>query len=192
MATKYMAALASSIAASMAQGPGNGISKPTYAASNPTQTSYPWMMKHPPVTDAPDSPPGNIATCGAAGRVYLTGAGFGAHTVLAEGAYKCRSRASGNLTVADVEAIFDRKVTPAIKRGGRVGPWMDYNTGLYVSGLSMYTAPFKADNVPYMPIMLNDSHFGELYPAIYVHIPLTQAHPWQRSSAWGRGCPFLL
>ena len=97
--------------------------------------------------------------------------GFGIHTVLAAGAYLSRSKASGNLSVADVEAIFDRKVGPAI-RNNTLDPWMDYNTALYVGDLSDYTTPFKADNIPYMPITLNDT-LGT-YKAIYVHIPLSQ------------------
>jgi hypothetical protein len=78
------------------------------------------------VTDADDSPPGNTVTCGATGRVTLKtaldlgrrgleeggGGGFGIHTVLAAGKDNSRVKASGNMSVADIEAIFDAKWAP--------------------------------------------------------------------------------
>ena len=59
----------------------------------------------------------------------------------------------------DIEAIFNSKVAPAIA-AGKTDPWMDYHLALYVPDLSEYTTPFKADNIPYLPITFNAGQHG--------------------------------
>ena len=146
-------------------------------------------MKYLPVQDADDSCQNNICQCGATGRVALkvSGAvrrleewgpspGFGLHTVLAAGEGNSRARASGNMSVSDVETIFDAKWASALAKGheGTTEPWLDYHTALYVPTLAPYTTAFKADNVEYLPFSFNSSAHPAPTPALYVHIPKTQ------------------
>ena len=146
-------------------------------------------MKYLPVQDADDSCQNNICQCGATGRVALkvSGAvrrleefgpspGFGLHTVLAAGEGNSRARASGNMSVSDVETIFDAKWASALAKGheGTTEPWLDYHTALYVPTLAPYTTAFKGGNVEYLPFSFNSSAHPAPTPALYVHIPKTQ------------------
>ena len=182
------------IGTTTAQAPGRGISKNTWAASDPIHTSYPWLMKYLPVNDADDSCSNNECTCGATGRVALktsssgndddesskvnsgVSPGFGIHTVLSAGYENSRAKASGNLTVAQIEAIFDAKWSTT-----QYNPYHDHHLALYsASGLDSYITAFKADNVGFMP--LNTTSNGITYYSILVHIPKTQVILCRRPS----------
>jgi len=130
------------------QAEGNGIGKSTYAASNTTHT-YAWMMNYFPVHDADDSCRKNKCTCGTQGRVtldtYYPSRIFGIHTVDAWGKDYSRGNASGSLTIADMEAIFDQEIDDF----STFSPFSDYNTGFWSTSLDDYVKNFKADNVPF-------------------------------------------
>jgi len=164
---------------SFAQGPGRGISKSTYSASD-TTVPYNFFMKYLPVECADDSCPDNTCTCGTQGRVALkTGIisdngtlgvspGFGIHTVNAYGKDHSRSKASGALTVADIEAIFDDRIGDF----STFTPWTDYNTGLYTKSLDSYISAFTKDSVPFK--LYSYKYKGTSYYSLLVHVKTTQ------------------
>jgi hypothetical protein len=125
-------------------------------------------------------------TCGATGRVALkisssgsdddessklksgVSPGFGIHTVLSAGYENSRAKASGNLTVAQIEAIVDEQWSTT-----EYNPWHDHHLALYsASGLDSYISAFKADSVGFMT--MNTTSAGTVYYSILVHIPKTQ------------------
>lgn len=142
------------VALVFSQGPGAGISKSTWAATNTTHT-YSWLMKYLPVGDADDSCTNNKCTCGSQGRVHLnTGLanngtfgvsqGFGIHTVWAAGKDDSRADASGSLSVADVEDLFDSKLGDF----STFSVYSDYNLGLWANKLDTYITKWAAADVP--------------------------------------------
>ena len=74
--------------------------------------------------------------------------------MLAAGTNSCRAKASGNLSVAQVEAIVDEKCGDM----QTYSPWFDHHLALFSSsGLNSYTTAFDRDGVKYMAL---NSTFG--------------------------------
>eukprot|EP00493_Phyllostaurus_siculus_P023310 UN23646 len=137
-------------------------------------------MKYLPVECADDSCPDNTCTCGTQGRVALkTGiigkngtlgvsSGFGIHTVNAYGKDHSRAKASGELTVADIEALFDERIGDF----STFTPWSDYNTGLYTKILDSYISAFTSDKVPFK--LYSYKYKSSTYYSLVVHVKTTQ------------------
>jgi catechol 2,3-dioxygenase-like lactoylglutathione lyase family enzyme len=162
-----------------AQAPGRGISKNTVAVSEGRVTQcYEWKMKYLPVEDADDSCQNNKCQCGATARVALktssasgklgVSPGFGIHGVYAAGTGGSRAKASGNLTVEQVEDIFTQQLGDM----SQYSPYMDYRLGLQVSSLDSYAAAFKSGNQKYLPLTWTSG--GKTYYSLIVQNPGTQ------------------
>ena len=128
----------------------SGLFKSTWAASDPVNTTLPALMKYLTVESTLDSCPGQVCACGECGRTQMLPSGtvqFGLHTVAAKGINDCRSTSplSGDLTVADVEAIFDEELGDM----STYSPYMDYNAMLWTPAttLDSYRQAFDADGV---------------------------------------------
>jgi hypothetical protein len=78
------------------------------------------------------------------------------------GAYK---RDSGNLTMQTLEGYF----TQALGGMAKYDPFMELNTGFYVSDLDYYVKAFDTAKVPYFPSTFTES--GQKYTALTVQIP---------------------
>ena len=108
-----MLAAASAALVAQAIHPERGIYKSAYAASDPLGKSRPWLLRYFPVCSANSSCDNGHGSCasGATGRMETNGSTgldpeFGIHTVLAAGRDGARARASGQCSVAEVEAIW--------------------------------------------------------------------------------------
>jgi len=171
---------------SLAQGPGRGISKSTWAVSDRSVVSaYNWMMKYLPVECANDSCANNVCTCGKTARVALKvsssssgnssvgiSPGFGIHAVLSEGANDSRENANGGMAVQDVEDIWDEQLKDMLA-GGSYSAWADYSLALWTNdGISTYSSQFDADKVAYTVGSWKWS--GATYYSLIVKIPQTQ------------------
>ena len=110
-----------------------GVFKSTWAASAPTTTTLPSMLRTLPVTRTSDSPANDTCACGATGRAQMVGSLFGLHTVLAAGENQCRATSpnTGTLEVADVEAVFDEALAGMDQRGRKLSPFFDYHVMLW-------------------------------------------------------------
>jgi len=117
------------------QAVGSGISKHTWAASDP-RACYNWMKKFLPVREEYGSCDDGQCECATQGRLALagyTGApprvgpwGFGLHTV------NCSFHPHGELSLADVETIFQEKFGDWSQLDG----FMEYNLGLWSHDLT--------------------------------------------------------
>ena len=155
----------------------SGLFKSTWAASDPVNTTLPALMKYLTVESTPDSCPGQICACGSCGRTQMLPSGtvqFGLHTVAAKGINDCRATSplSGDLTVADVEAIFDEELGDMTS----YSPYMDYNAMLWTPAttLDSYRQAFDDDGVPTLklqwPCFYDDDSETMCYSLIW-HIP---------------------
>jgi len=162
-----------------AQAPGRGISKNTVAVSSGRVAQcYAWKMKYLPVEDADDSCSNNKCQCGATARVALktsssagklgVSPGFGIHGVYAAGTGGSRAKASGNLTVEQVEDIFTQKLGDM----SAYSPYMDYHLALQVSSLDSYTSAFRSDGQKFLPLTWTSG--GKTYYSLIVQNPGTQ------------------
>jgi len=147
-----------------AQGPGNGVSKDTRACSEGIiESTYSFMMKYFPVSEAPDDCFWGRCKCGRQARVELntrasswngtavdrrrqaTGSGFGLHCVYAAGKNEAREKQSGSMTQEELEAVFVKKFGDMSK----FDRFMFYGTGLYTTNIESFTEKLDSDNVPY-------------------------------------------
>jgi len=175
------------IAVALAQSPGNGISKTTYAANDPVPAKE-WMYKYFPVGTPGDECTDDICTCPAGtggstewyiqqGRVYTlesldsgrkllqsAGQGFGIHTVNVS-----NHLTTGGLSVAEVEAHFTDKFTDMATR---FDSFLDFNAFFYTTALADYVTAFKADGVPMYTTTWTYS--SKTYTSVFVHNPNTQ------------------
>ncbi|KAJ1444645.1 hypothetical protein M885DRAFT_503097 [Pelagophyceae sp. CCMP2097] len=140
---------------------GHGVSKTTYAASDPW-AGRAFLLKYLPVAEATDDCPGAVCKCGGAGglwtivqgRVALDVAaeadqispGFGLHLVNVS----ARST-SGGVGLEDVEAAFAARVGAM----ANYDAFVDYNVGLLTPDLARYTDCFDADGVRYCAFSWN-------------------------------------
>lgn len=154
-----------------------GLFKSTWAASDPVNTTLPALLKYLPVESTPDSCPGQVCACGSCGRTQMlpsSSVQFGLHTVAAQGLDDCRATSplTGDLTVSDVEAIFDSELGEMRE----YSPFMDYNAMLWTPAttLDAYRQAFDDDGIPTLrlrwPCFYDDSEPTWCYSLIW-HIP---------------------
>lgn len=163
-----------------AQNPGNGISKQTYAVTDP-QAAFTWFAQYLPIHCSDPLPMCNStdAQCGQKGRSNLcsesstdtcegsTFATFMFHMV------NTSARPSGMLaSVADVEAHFDEKMKAAFA-AKKYDAFMDFSVAFAVSDMDIFLAKFKADSVPYLLLSWFDDKATPYYSLI-IHGPHTQ------------------
>jgi len=126
------------------QSVGHGISKHTWAASDP-RSCYNWFYDFIPVREDFGSCTNGACECATQGRVALDGytgttdttrpgpSGFGLHTI------NCTHHPYGDLSLLDVEKIFAEKLGDMSALDG----FMDYNLGLWTNDLSTYVQKFQ-------------------------------------------------
>jgi len=170
-----------------AQGPGKGVSKDTRACSEGViDTTYAFMMKYFPVTEAQDDCRNRECTCGSQARVQLSSysrnnnqtaverrrqpriSGFGLHCVYAAGKNNAREATSGPLTQEQIEKIFSDKFSDMSK----YDVFMEYNTGLYTSDISSFTDLLEENNEDYLSITWTSG--STEYISVLVHPPNSQ------------------
>lgn len=175
--TSTILALAAIVAT--AQRPGDGISKQTYAATDP-QASITWLARYLPIQcgDSTDMCNSSDAKCGQKGRVNLipedssasefppAWSSFMFHQV------NTSARPSGPTTVAQVEAVFDEKMGAAFQ-AQRYDSFMDYSVAFWASDLDTYLTKFLADKVPFLPLAWKDEK-GTAYYSVIFQSPHTQ------------------
>jgi len=135
---------------------GNGVSKHTWAASNP-RDCYDWFTTFIPVTEEAASCDDGICDCATQGRVKLDGyigkplldkveqkslSGFPLHTV------NCSYHPYGELSLYDMEKIFQEKFGDFSIFDG----FMDFNLGLWTNDLDVYIRKFQAQNLPFLTL----------------------------------------
>jgi len=167
------------------QGPGKGVSKDTRACSaGVIDSTYAFMMKYFPVSEAPDDCRNRKCDCGTQARVQLdtyssksnltaverrrqTGFGFGLHCVYAAGTDDVRAKQSGSYSQADLESIFSDKFGDMSK----FDIFMDYSTGLFTSDISSFTKSLEEDSVEYLTYTWTSGSIE--YISVLVHPPKT-------------------
>jgi hypothetical protein len=173
------AVTASVVAVALGDRPGNGISKVTHAASQPS-VGKTFMYKYFNVATPGDECANDLCTCTGAptieqGRVYLNeksssdanpdpGNGFGLHLVSVPGHVT-----TGGLTVETVEGHFNSKLT-SMKS---FDSFMDFNVVLGTKSLSSYKSAFDKDGVKYFAGTWSDSSNGQ-YTSIILQVPGSQ------------------
>jgi len=168
------------------QGPGKGVSKDTRACSEGViDSTYEFMMKYFPVSEAQDDCRNRECTCGKQARVQLTGwneknnktaterrrqmvSGFGLHCVYAAGDNGARAAESGSFSQEKLEEIFSDKFGDMSK----YDLFMEYSTGLYTSDISSFTDLLKENNEDYLSFTWNSG--STEYISVLVHPPNSQ------------------
>jgi len=172
-------ALALAAVIAHAQKPGDGISKQTYAATDP-QASITWLARYLPIQCGDSTAMCNSSDpkCGQKGRVNLIPedsysgefppamSSFMFHQV------NTSARPSGPTTIAQVEAVFDEKMDSACQ-AQRYDSFMDYSVALWASDLDTYLTKFLADKVPFLPLVWEDEK-GTAYYSVIFQSPHTQ------------------
>jgi hypothetical protein len=172
--------LAASAVIAAAQKPGDGISKQTYAATDP-QASITWLARYLPIQCGDSTAMCNSSDpkCGQKGRVNLipedsysgipfppSMSSFMFHQV------NTSARPSGPTTVAQVEAVFDEKMSAALQ-AQRYDSFMDYAVAFWASDLDTYLKKFLADKVPFLALAWEDD-MGAAYYSVIFQSPHTQ------------------
>jgi len=144
------------------QAVGSGISKHTWAASDP-RACYHWMKKFLPVREEYGSCEEGQCECATQGRLALagyTGApprvgpwGFGLHTV------NCSFHPHGELSLADVEAIFQEKFADWSSLDG----FMEYNLGLWSQDLTPIARLMEEENEDFLTLKWRDGESGDMF-----------------------------
>lgn len=145
-----------------------GMYKSTLAASDPLNTTYPWLLKYLPVIPTPNNVPGNIVACGAQGRTELNGTSgfsttddeggtFGIHTVLAAGLNNSREHASGPLTMAEMEEVWTTAIGDLRAPDATYSTLLDNHLALWGSSLDPYVANFEADKIGFLKITFEEA-----------------------------------
>ena len=115
---------------------GHGISKRTWAASDPVQC-FNWFSKYLPVEEERDTCPNHQCTCAVQGRVHTTlangGVGFGIHSIL------CTQHPYGDISVKDMEDRLQAKYGDFSKYDA----FMDDNMGFWANDLDSYVQAFQ-------------------------------------------------
>jgi len=173
------------------QYPGHGVSKSTYACTDPI-AGWEWMYKYFPVGTPGDECDNNICICPATssaaewyiqqGRVYAkmsssddtehsaarklqgVGNGFGLHLVNVS-----NHLTTGGMTVQEVEAQFTTKLGSM----SSFDSFMDFNVMFYTADLAAYVTLFDADSVPYYSFEFTASD-GTAYNSVIVRVPGSQ------------------
>jgi len=172
---------------SYSQGPGRGVSKDTRACSEGViDTTYDFMMKYFPVSEADDDCPNRDCQCGKQARVQLNSyttnehnktqtsrrrqvaSGFGLHCVYGAGLNDAREKQSGPLTQEQIEKIFSDKFSVMDK----YDVFMEYSTGLYTSDISSFSDLLEENNEDYLTFTWSSN--GAEFISVLVHPPNTQ------------------
>lgn len=161
----------------LAQGPGHGVAKSTYAVSD-TKTSLAWMKKYLPVEEASGCA-NNVCDCGTQGRVQFSTAdgskGFGLHTVWAPGEGNQRANANGGFTVKQIESIVAKgigQLSQTYSNSATARGWTDNALTLRASdGLDSYVAAFKTGDENYITGTVQTGKTSTY--VVLVHIPST-------------------
>ena len=115
---------------------GNGISKRTWAASNPVQC-FNWLTTYLPVAEEFDACPNHQCTCAVQGRVHTTlangGVGFGIHSI------QCTEHPHGDISIKDMEDRLQAKYGDFSKYDA----FMDDNMGFWANDLDSYVQAFQ-------------------------------------------------
>jgi hypothetical protein len=168
------AALALAVGCGLAagQGPGDGISKSTYASSEPLKGER-FLVDFFPASKETNECPGNVCNCswrGEAfevyeGRTALDASGFGLHLVDTE------KSTAGGLPVKNVEDHFAEKLAGA--KG--YDAFYDYATGLCLESASFDLVLHKLERAAhdYLPYAFDDSAGRTWYGAL-VRVPASQ------------------
>lgn len=164
--------------ACVSTGPGNGISKSTYAVSD-ALASGKWLEKYLPVEEASGCT-NNVCTCGTQGRVQLSTSdsskGFGIHTVWAPGKDNTRAAANGGKTLKEIEAIWTQGIGQLNKTYGKnvnTMGWTDNALTLRTSGsLDSFVKSLAAGGENHVTGTVTAGE-DTMYTVI-VHIPNTQ------------------
>jgi hypothetical protein len=171
------------------QSVGNGVSKSTYATSDPIPAKE-FMMKYFPTCTPGDECTNDICDCPAGtggdtewyiqqGRVWITtygscsggpsaGNGFGVHMV-----NLTNHKWTGGMSTEEVEGYFKEKMGDMTK----FDSFMDYNTMWFTSGLSTYASTFKADGVPYLTTTW--TYNSQTFTSLFVYV-----RDWSSAGAW--------
>lgn len=168
------------------QGPGKGVSKDTRACSEGViDSTYEFMMKYFPVSEAQDDCPNRECSCGKQARVQLTSwykknnktaterrrqmvSGFGLHCVYAAGNNGAREAETGSFSQEKLEEIFSDKFGDMSK----YDTFMAYSTGLFISDISSFTDSLKENNEDYLSFTWNSGSIE--YISVLVHPPNSQ------------------
>jgi len=127
------------------QGRGNGISKRTWAASDPVQC-FNWLTTYLPVAEEFDACPNHQCTCAVQGRVHTTlannGVGFGIHSI------QCTQHPYGDISVKEMEDRLQAKYGDFSKYDA----FMDDNMAFWANNLDNYAHAFQRDGIPFMTL----------------------------------------
>lgn len=151
------------------------ITKSTHFLSrDKTDNVYNFMMKYFNVYDTSNSCADNHCACGSQARVETTaekrGQEFGLHAVYAAGRDDIRYHQSGNLTIEEIEDIFQEKY-------GNMDTWVpefDSNTGLWIDNINDLAGPLRDDGIPFYPLLWTDYHSNENFISVFVNPPGSQ------------------
>jgi len=153
------------------QSVGHGVSKHTWAASDP-RACFDWFFEYLPVRQEAGSCENGLCDCATQGRVALEGytgkpdpgsrggpAGFGVHTV------NCSYHPYGDLSLLDMEKIFQDKFRDMSLFDG----FMDYNLGLWTNDLTVYVRKFQSSSVPFLALSWSDPTTMDQYYSVLVN-----------------------
>lgn len=161
--------------AAFGQGPGHGISKSTYAASDALRTGD-WLLKYLPCYESTDDCSNRQCTCGTQGRVQLSGNNFGIHTVYAPGNEGNREKANGGKTLQEIEQIWHAgigELRQTLDTSVNARGWCDNRLALMSSGsLDTFISAFKDGGENYHTGTFSSN--GQSYYSVLVHIPMSQ------------------
>lgn len=161
-------------AVAVGDAPGHGVSKSTYATTDPVP-GMKFLIKYLPVAESSDDCAGNVCTCAAdegdwtiqQGRVQLNlesgGRGFGMHMV-----NLTKRVTTGGPALETIEAAFATRLGDMTK----FDAFMDHHVGLYTDDLAIYTSAFDADKVPYY--LMHWTSGADTWYSASVHVPNTQ------------------
>jgi len=177
----------------VAQSPGNGISKSTYSCNDPIPAKQ-WLYKYFPVKTPGDECTNDICTCTATasspewhiqqGRVYVPangrallskrlhggrqlqdpGNGFGLHCVNVSAHVT-----TGGLSTAEVETHFNSKLGDMTQYDA----FMDFSVAFYTPDVEQYAKAFDKDSVPYYTTTWQDDN-AQTYTSLIVQVHKTQ------------------
>jgi len=160
----------------LAQHPGDGIAKTTWACNDPIP-GWTFMKKYFPDQDGPAECENNVCDCTTDGKMWeiqqgrvnldiasssdVAGPpggshGFGMHLVNVSA-----HLTTGGMSVAAVEDEFTKKLGDMT----RFDSFMDHNVQLLTADLDSYAKTFDADKVPYLSYASHDGH------GLFVRVP---------------------
>ena len=122
------------------QGRGNGISKRTWASSDPVQC-FNWFTTYLPTRNEYDGCTNHFCECAVQGRVHTTtqiplAVGFGLHSI------QCTEHPYGSISVKEMEDLIQEKYGNFTE----YHPFMDDNMGLWANELDSYIEAFQVIN----------------------------------------------